>query len=74
MMRIVMENAGLTFWPAMSLLIFFATTLAVLVWIFRPGSRDFYRNMGGLALEDQSRAEHVSDNMNSRENRHATQG
>ena len=74
MMRIVMENAGLSFWPALSLVIFFATTLAVLVWLFRPGSREFYRKLGGLALEDAPRAEKASDNLNTRENRHATQG
>ena len=74
MMRIVMENAGLTFWPALSLVIFFATTLGVLVWLFRPGSREFYRKLGGLALEDQPRAEQTSETLKSRENRHATQG
>lgn len=74
MMRIVMENAGLSFWPALSLVIFFATTLAVLVWLFRPGSREFYRKLGNLALEDAPRTEKPSDNLNSRENRHATQG
>lgn len=73
MMRIVMENAGLSFWPALSLVIFFATTLGVLVWIYRPGSREFYRKLGGLALEDQPRAEGASENLNSRETQHAVQ-
>lgn len=66
-MRIVMENAGLSFWPALSLVIFFVTTLGVLVWIYRPGSREFYSKLGGLALEDQPRAGDASDNLNSRE-------
>ncbi len=51
-MRIVMEQAGLTFWPAFSLVIFLVVSFATLVWIYRPGSRDFYRKMSDLALED----------------------
>jgi hypothetical protein len=50
-MRIVMEQAGLTFWPALSLVIFFGTTLGVLFWIYRPGSSEFYKKLGDLALE-----------------------
>jgi hypothetical protein len=73
MMRIVMENADLSFWPALSLVIFFATTLAVLAWLYRPGSREFYRKLGGLALEEQPRAGAASDNLNSRETQHAAQ-
>lgn len=52
MLRLVMENAGLALWPALSLLIFFGSTLCVLLWIFRPGSSDFYRNLGELALQE----------------------
>ena len=74
MMRIVMENAGLSFWPVLSLVIFFATTLGVLAWLYRPGARDFYRKLAGLAVEDQSRAAAASDNLNSREKQHAVQG
>jgi cbb3-type cytochrome oxidase subunit 3 len=54
MLRLVMENAGLSVWPALSLLIFFITTLGVLFWIFRPGSSEFYRKLGQLALEEKS--------------------
>jgi hypothetical protein len=53
-MRVVMENAGLSFWPALSLLIFFVSTLGVLLWIFRPGSSEFYRKLGRKPLEDGS--------------------
>jgi cbb3-type cytochrome oxidase subunit 3 len=60
MLRLVLENAGLAFWPAVSLLIFFGSTLCVLAWIYRPGSADFYRRLGGLALEDQSGGTPVS--------------
>jgi cbb3-type cytochrome oxidase subunit 3 len=54
MMRIVMEQAGLTFWPALSLVIFFLVSLATVVWLYRPGSRDFYRKMSDIALQDGS--------------------
>lgn len=54
MLRLVLENAGLAFWPAISLLIFFGTTVGMLAWIYRPGSADFYRRLGKLALEDQA--------------------
>jgi cbb3-type cytochrome oxidase subunit 3 len=56
MMRIVMEQAGLTIWPALSLVIFFIVSLATVVWLYRPGSRDFYRKMSDLALQDGSPA------------------
>jgi cbb3-type cytochrome oxidase subunit 3 len=51
-MRLVMEGAGLTFWPALSLVVFVITCLGILAWIYRPGSRQFYRRLGGLPLED----------------------
>jgi cbb3-type cytochrome oxidase subunit 3 len=56
MMRIVMEQAGLTFWPALSLVIFLIVSLATLLWLYRPGSRDFYRKMSDIALQDGSPA------------------
>lgn len=52
MLRLVMEQAGLAFWPTLSLLIFFGVLLGVLLWIFRPGSSDFYRRLGGMVLQD----------------------
>jgi hypothetical protein len=55
MMRVVMENAGLSFWPALSLVIFFIMLIAILAWIFRPGSSEFYRKLGRKPLEDGAR-------------------
>lgn len=65
MLRLVLENAGLALWPAVSLLIFFGTTLCVLAWIYRPGSADFYRRLGGLVLEGQSGGDPASANARS---------
>jgi cbb3-type cytochrome oxidase subunit 3 len=55
MLRLVLEGANLSLWPIISLVIFFGTSLGVLLWIYRPGSSEFYRQLGGLALEDQAR-------------------
>lgn len=54
MLRLVMESAGLSLWPAISLVVFMLTTLAVLYWIYRPGSADFYRRLGTMVLDDKS--------------------
>jgi hypothetical protein len=56
MLRLVMEGSGLSLWPAISLVVFVLTSLAVLYWIYRPGSADFYRRLGGLALDDKGGA------------------
>jgi len=52
MMRLVMEGAGLTFWPSLSLVIFLVSCAVLLVWLFRPGARAFYHAMGDIALQD----------------------
>jgi hypothetical protein len=54
MLRLVLEGANLSIWPLISLLIFFGTTMLMLLWIYRPGSADFYRQLGGLVLEDKA--------------------
>lgn len=51
MMRAVMEGAGLTFWPVLSLTVFGLSLLGLLAWLYRSGSRSFYRDMARLALE-----------------------
>jgi cbb3-type cytochrome oxidase subunit 3 len=52
-MRLVMEASGLAFWPSLSLAVFFAACLGMLAWIYRPGSRALYRELGGLALDTE---------------------
>ena len=52
MMRTVMENAGLAFWPSLSLIIFGTSCIAAVLWMFRSGSRDLYRDMSRMALEE----------------------
>lgn len=54
MLRLVMEGSGLSLWPAISLVVFMLTTLAVLYWIYRPGSADFYRRLGMMILDDKT--------------------
>jgi|GEM_PF-1875554 len=54
MLRLVMEGADLSLWPAISLVVFMLTTLAVLYWIYRPGSADFYRHLASMVFEDKA--------------------
>ena len=53
-MRLVMEAAGLSFWPSLSLAVFFIACLGMLAWIYRPGSRGLYREMSGMAIDPTS--------------------
>lgn len=52
MIRLVMERAGLTLWPMLSLLIFMTSSLAMVIWLYRPGSKAFYRDLAQLALDE----------------------
>jgi hypothetical protein len=52
MIRQVMEGAGLTLWPILSLMIFTLSSGAMLAWMFRPGSKSFYGRLSRMALGD----------------------
>jgi hypothetical protein len=54
MIRMVMEGAGLTFWPVLSFIIFLASCACMLLWLYRPGSAPIYGRMAGMALDDES--------------------
>jgi hypothetical protein len=54
MMRAVMESAGLTFWPVLSLVIFGMSLLGLFAWLYRSGSGGFYRDMARLALDPRT--------------------
>lgn len=51
MMRLVMENAGLTFWPVLSLTMFSLALVGLLAWLYRSGAKDFYQDMARMALD-----------------------
>lgn len=51
MMRAVMEAAGLTFWPLLSLGFFTLAVLGLLAWLYRSGSADFYGRMAEMAVQ-----------------------
>jgi cbb3-type cytochrome oxidase subunit 3 len=53
MMRQVMENAGLTLWPVLSLLVFTISSAVILAWMYRPGARKFYGDLAHMALDGQ---------------------
>jgi cbb3-type cytochrome oxidase subunit 3 len=48
--RLVMERAGLTFWPMFSLVLFLVSSGCMLAWLYRPGSKAFYGQLANLAL------------------------
>ncbi len=56
MIRTVMENAGLAFWPSLSLIIFGFSCFGMVLWLFRSGSADFYRSLSTMALEESKDA------------------
>jgi cbb3-type cytochrome oxidase subunit 3 len=51
MIRLVMERAGLTFWPVFSFVLFLGSSGIMLLWLFRPGSKRFYSHLANLALD-----------------------
>lgn len=53
MIRLVMERAGLTFWPVFSFVLFLTSSAVMLLWLYRPGSRAFYGHLASLALGDE---------------------
>ncbi len=53
MIRQVMENAGLTFFPMLSLVIFFTLSIGVILWTWRKGSKKFYSDFSEFALTDE---------------------
>ncbi len=50
MMRLVMERAGLTMWPILSFVIFLASMIGMVIWLYRPGSAAFYDRLSRQAL------------------------
>lgn len=51
MTRLVMESAGLTWWPLASLVVFGVFALLMVAWLYRKGSGGFYEGMARLALD-----------------------
>lgn len=54
MIRLVMERAGLTFWPMFSFVLFLASSGLMLAWLYRPGSKSFYGALSRLVLGDDT--------------------
>jgi cbb3-type cytochrome oxidase subunit 3 len=53
MVRQVMETAGLTLFPMISLILFFLLSLSVVLWTWRKGSKNFYQSFSEIALTDE---------------------
>ncbi len=56
MTNLVLENAGLTLWPILSLFIFGTACIAMVLWVCRSGSSHLYRQLGQMALDDAGAA------------------
>jgi len=54
MIRLVMERAGLTFWPLFSFVIFLASSGVILLWLYRPGSAAFYGRLASMAMDGET--------------------
>jgi hypothetical protein len=54
MIRLVMERAGLTFWPMFSFVLFLVSSGLMLAWLYRPGSASFYGNLSRLAVGEDA--------------------
>ncbi|MDB5104902.1 MAG: hypothetical protein JWP91_2591 [Fibrobacteres bacterium] len=57
MIRLVMERSGLTMWPVLSFVIFLVSCAVMLIWLYRPGSGDFYGNLARMALGEPGNGE-----------------
>ena len=50
-----LTDQGLTLGPAVALVLFFGIFVAVLGWIFRPGSTQIYEHEARLPLDESRR-------------------
>lgn len=41
-------------WPLVALVVFIVVFVGMLVWIFRPGSKEFYKREARLPLEESA--------------------
>jgi hypothetical protein len=48
----VLDNPDLLLWPAAALVLFFSLLLGALFWVFRPGSKTFYKKMSLLPFSE----------------------
>ena len=54
MLKNVISQGDFALWPSISTVLFLATFLAILVWVYRPHGRRHYEDMANLAVEDST--------------------
>ncbi len=54
MIRQVMESANLTIWPIFSLILFMASSAAMIFWLWRQGSTETYRLLANVVFDENS--------------------
>lgn len=52
MLKELISQGNFALWPQISLVLFFATFAAILLWTRRRGMDSHYRYMAGLTLDD----------------------
>lgn len=53
MFKDVLLRADLTMFPIVGLIMFVIVAVAILVWVFRSGSSEFYDKLNQVALDDE---------------------
>lgn len=48
----VLSKFTMTYLPAMGFVLFFCLFVGAVIWVFRPASKEFYKKMSKLPLED----------------------
>ncbi len=54
MIRKAMESADLTFWPNLSLAIFFIFFMSIVIWTYRKGGKKYYEDISKKILDDDN--------------------
>lgn len=53
----IVGNSGLSIYAQIALVIFVLAFLAILVWLFRPGSKERFRRDAMMPLDDETPVE-----------------
>lgn len=52
MKGLILSRTELLFLPELSLILFMLVFVAAVVWIFRPGAKEIYRQRSGMPLDE----------------------
>lgn len=55
LIKITLFEGGFGMWGTVALVLFFAVMMGVIVWILRPGSKQYYQYVSKQALEGEKK-------------------